>query len=119
MAIKRTVHDDGSWTETGETPKDAKDLYEKHRKDIQSHGEQKFHEAFVKQQSTGFEKLRDPSGAVVSVPTNEAEKALASGYGAVSNPRMVVGDLPWPKQPQTPGRHRYRYNPLTGQMEET
>jgi len=120
MAIERTVHADGSWTEKATTPQSAKDLADKHGPALQKRGADDFHKKWIEADKVGYEKLRDPSGKITHVRADEADSARRSGYGAVANPTMVVPELPWHKDREPlPGRRRWKYNRETGQMEET
>lgn len=118
MGIERTVHADGSWTETAKDPKSAVELFEKHRVGMQKDGAEKFHKSFMNDLSTGFEKVRDPAGNVTSIRADEVDSSLANGYSPMNRPRTTVPALPWARKVTTPGKHRYRYNKTTKEMEE-
>lgn len=118
MGIKRTEHPDGRWTEEADDPKSARELLEKHGPGLQAYGAQKFHESYVRDLNVGFERVRAPDGSVTHVRADEVDRSLSSGYSAVGNPTMRMPDVPWPRKSAGPGRHKFRYNKLTGEMEE-
>jgi hypothetical protein len=118
VGIERTVHADGSWTETAKDPKSAVELFEKHKDGMQKDGAEKFHKSYMNDLSTGFERVRDQSGKVTHIRADEVSQSLANGYKPMNQPRTVVPALPWPRKKQAPGKHRYRYNKTTGEMEE-
>jgi len=95
------------------------DVGEAFHQGLQEYGAQKFHEAWKRNESIGFEKLRNAHGEIEHVRADEAEGALASGFAPVSNPTMVVPDLPWHKD-HVPkyGKTRYKYDRETGRMIE-
>ena len=118
MAIKRTVNPDGSWREEADTKESARDLFEKHKPALQKRGEDAFQKGWLRDNAIGAERLIGPQGTPEFVRADEVDRSLSSGFSPMNRPRTVVGDLPWPKAYQTPGRHKYKYNRETGTMEE-
>lgn len=113
MAIEEIKRPDGSWQKTFT----GKDVGEAFHQGLQEHGAQKFQEAWKRNESIGFEKLRNASGQTEYVRADETESALANGFAPVGNPTMVMPDVPWERKSDGPGRHRYKYNRDTGEME--
>lgn len=118
MPITRTVHADGSWTEKADDPKSARELAEKHGPALQKLGREDFQKKWLRDNKVGFEKVRDPSGAVTHIRADEVGTSMASGYTPVANPTMIMPNVPWEKKSSGPGKHRFKYNPQTGAMEE-
>lgn len=105
MPIERTVNVDGSWVETATDPKSAKELYDKHAPALQKRGADDFHKKYMQDLSTGFQRVRDPSGKVTHVRADRVDAALASGYTAVGAPTMIVPTLPWQSDRQPGERY--------------
>ena len=52
------------------------------------------------------------------VPKDKVDEYKAVGYGrAAAAITMVMPEVPWAQKRVGPGRHRFRYNKATGQME--
>lgn len=80
---------------------------------------EKYREAFHKNEGIGFEKITDPSGKETAVRKDQLEDALAAGYGRIGlTPRMVMPEVPWEKKRLTPGKHKFRYDRNSGQIVE-
>lgn len=114
MAIEEINRPDGSWQKTFT----GKDVGEAFNQGLQQHGERKFHEAWNRNQSIGFEKLRNANGQVEYVRADETDSSLGNGFSAVGNPTMVMPDVPWPQKRLSPGRHKFKYDRESGQMVE-
>lgn len=114
MAIEEIKHPDGRWQKifTG------KDVGEAYNQGLQEYGAQKFQEAWKRNESIGFEKLRNAHGQTEYVRADETDQSLASGFSPVGNPTMVMPDVPWPKTQLSPGRHKFKYDRESGQMVE-
>ena len=117
--IERTVNADGSWVEKAKNNAGVRELVDKHGAGLQKTGAEAFQRSWENDNAVGVEKLRDPSGKVTYLRADEVSGALAGGdYKPVSNPTMVMPNVPWDRKPTGPGRHRFKYNRATGQMEE-
>lgn len=93
---------------------------EKHGPALQKRGNEDFHQKWKDQVSVGFERVRDPAGNITHVRADQVDRSFGqSGYSPLNLPRTVVPDLPWQKD-HVPryGKHKYKYNPETGLMEE-
>ena len=100
------------WTKfTGEDLPKAKGL-------LTEAGNEAYRKAFHENEGQ-YERITDPSGNPTQIHKRDLETALAQGYGrAPVSPSMVVPTLPWQKhRTPNPGRHKYRYNKATRQME--
>ena len=113
MAIVETKTSTGGWQKefTG------KDVGEAFNQGLQEYGAQKFQESWKRNESIGFEKLRNANGEIEHVRADETERSLANGFSPVGNPTMVMPSVPWPQKSDGPGRHRYKYNRESGEME--
>ena len=112
MAVKEHVDKAGKeWTTfTGEDLPKAKGLLTKG-------GEEAYKQAFHKNEGQ-YERITDPNGNPTDVHKRDVEQALAQGYGKVGlTPTFVVPQLPWKRKYAGPGRHVYKYNKVTKQME--
>ena len=65
-----------------------------------------------------YVKVTAPDGGITDVHERDLETALANGYGmAPRAPSMVVPELPWEPKRFGPGKHKWRYNRETREME--
>lgn len=112
MAVKEYNDKAGKqWTKfTGEDLPKAKGL-------LTEAGNEAYKEAFHKNEGK-FVRVSDPNGNPTQVHARDLDNALASGYGKVGlTPTFVVPDLPWKRKSAGPGRHVYKFNKVTRQME--
>lgn len=80
-------------------------------------GNEAYRKAFHENEGQ-FERITDPNGNPTQVHKRDLEQALQQGYGKTAiAPCMVVPELPWKRKSDGPGRHKYRYNKATKQME--
>jgi hypothetical protein len=113
MAIERT--EKGRTWEIKATGKDVHSL----KGMLNEYGAQKFQESWVKGQKKGFEKITDPAGNQTWIPGDQIAEYRAQGYGQVVSPSFVVPELPWQKNHKpNPGKHRYKYDPVSQDMVE-
>ena len=81
-------------------------------------GNEAYRKAFHKNEGQ-YVKVTDPHGRPTEVHQKDLDVALAQGYGnAAVNPSMVMPEVPWQRKSCGPGKHKFRYNKLTKQMEE-
>jgi hypothetical protein len=81
-------------------------------------GNEAYREAFHSNEGQ-YVKIADPQGNLTHVHQRDVEGALAAGYGrAGATPRMIMPTVPWAQKKSGPGKHKFRYNKLTGEMEE-
>jgi len=65
-----------------------------------------------------WERISDPSGNPTVVPRDRIDEYRAQGYGRVAvSPSMVMPEVPWEPKRFGPGRHKWKYNRETGEME--
>lgn len=80
-------------------------------------GNEAYKKAFHKNEGN-WERISDPHGHPTVVPKDKIEEYRAQGYGLVSvSPSMIMPEVPWERKRTGPGKHRFRYNKATKQME--
>lgn len=113
MALtERTTNARGDWelTATGD------DIPKLHGM-LQKTGGEAYRKAFHKNEGN-WERISDPHGNPTVVPKDRVDEYRAQGYGKVAiSPSMVMPHVPWEPKRFGAGRHKWRYNRETGEME--
>lgn len=85
---------------------------------LRKEGEEGYKKAFHRDEGN-WERISDPHGNPTHIPKDQIDQYRARGYGRVAiNPSMVMPHVPWEQTGMKPGKRKYRYNKLSGEMEE-
>lgn len=85
---------------------------------LTSTGNEAYKKAFHKNEGQ-FVRVTDPNGNPTEVHQKDLDQALSQGYGKQAlNPSMIMPEVPWARKTYGPGKHKFRYNKITRQMEE-
>lgn len=114
MAITHKDLPGGKW-EKEFTGKDVNEA----RGALKEWGVKSWEKAQSDNERIGISKVLSPSGELAHVRTDKMEQALESGYRPYTRLNITVPEMPWHKDRiPNPGKRKYRYDRISGQMVE-